>query len=64
MGHLQPLALPDPLDALVVDDPAGARPQQLRDLPVAVAAILARQLDNVGRQPLFVVSPRWEVPLS
>jgi hypothetical protein len=52
---LQPLASPDPLDPLVVDQPA--RPaQQLGDLAIAVAAILPGQLDEVGRQPLFIVT--------
>jgi hypothetical protein len=54
-GNLQPLASPDPLDPLVVDEPAGPA-QQLGDLAIAVAAILAGQLDGVGRQPLFIVT--------
>jgi hypothetical protein len=59
LGHLQPLAPPDPLDALVVDHPARGRAQQLRDLAVAVAAVLARELDDVGREPFLVVpAPR------
>ena len=48
-GNFQPLASPDPFDPLVVDNPARARPQQLRDLPVAGAAILVGQFDDVGR---------------
>jgi hypothetical protein len=56
-GHLQPLAPPDPLDPLVVDDPACRRSQHLRDLPIAIAAILAGQFDDVGGQPLLVVLP-------
>jgi hypothetical protein len=55
-GNFQPLAPPYPFDPLVVDDPARARPQQLRDLPIAIAAILAGQFDDVGRQPFLVVS--------
>ena len=54
-GHLQPLASPDPLDPLVVDEPAGPA-QQLGDLAVAVAAILLGQFDDVGCQPLFIIT--------
>src|SRR5690348_1599273 len=57
-GDLQPLASPDPLDPLVVDQPAGPA-QQLGDLAIAIAAILPGQLDDVGRQPFFVgMAPR------
>ena len=52
---LQPLAPPDPLDPLVVDQPAGPA-QQLGDLAIAVAAILPGQLDEVGRQPPFILT--------
>ena len=52
----QPLAAPDPLHPLVVDHPARRGPQQLGDLAVAVAAVLARELDDVGRE-LFLVIP-------
>jgi len=37
-GDLQPLASPDPLDPLVVDQPTGPA-QQLGDLAIAIAAI-------------------------
>jgi hypothetical protein len=47
MGDLQPLASPDPLDPLVVDDPARLL-QQPGDLAIAVAAVLAGQRNNVG----------------
>ena len=53
--NLQPLASPDPLDPLVVHEPARI-PQQGRDLAVAIATILARKLDDVGRE-LFLVVP-------
>src|SRR6187397_2160125 len=46
---------PDPLDPLVVDQPAGI-PQQSRDLPVAIAAVLPGKLDDVGRQPLLILA--------
>ena len=62
-GNLQPLSPPDPLDALVVDDPAGRCSQQLRDLAVAVAAVLPRQFDDVGGQPLLVVTPLGRLAL-
>ena len=53
--HLQPFAPPDALHAFIVDDPAGIA-QQSCDLPVTVAAIPSRQFDQIGRQPLFVVT--------
>ena len=56
LGDLQPLAAPDPLHPLVVDHPAGRGPQQLGDLAVAIAAVLARKLDDVGGE-LFLVVP-------
>jgi hypothetical protein len=55
LGDLQSLTPPDPLDPLVVDQPAGI-PQQGCDLAVAIAAVLAGKLDDVGRQPLLVVA--------
>jgi hypothetical protein len=59
LRHLQPLASPDPLHPLVIHHPAGRGPQQLRDLAVAVAAVPARELDDVGRELFFVVpAPR------
>ena len=54
-GNLQPLASPDPLDTLVVDEPACSA-QQLGDLAVAVAPILPSKLDDVGAEPLLVVT--------
>ena len=54
--NLQPLSSPDPLDPLVVDDPPRRRPQQLRDLAIAVAAVLPGQLDDIGREPFLVVT--------
>ncbi len=61
-GHLQPLASPDPFDPLVIDEPTGAA-QQLGDLAIAVAAILPGQLDDVGRQPLFIVTAPRDLAL-
>jgi len=57
-GDLQPLAPPDPLDPLVIDQPARIA-QQRRDLAVAIAAIETGEFDDVGGQPLFVfTAPR------
>ena len=48
---------------LVVDHPARGRAQQLRDLAVAVAAVPAGELDDVGGEPLLVVpAPRELAP--
>jgi hypothetical protein len=56
---LHPLAPPDPLHPLVVDPPAG-RLQQGADLPIAVAAVLLSQRDEVAGQRGFVVyAPRY-----
>ena len=55
LGHLQPLAPPQALDPLVVDLPAGIA-QQGRDAAIAVAAVLAGQLDHVRDQAVLVVT--------
>ena len=55
-GNLQPLSPPDSLDPLVVDDPPRRRPQQLRDLAIAVAAVLPGEFDDIGDEPLLVVT--------
>lgn len=60
--NLQPLTPPDPFDPLVVHQPAGMA-QQRGDLAIAVAAVLAGQFDDVGGQPLFIVSPRRRLAL-
>src|SRR6478609_2640420 len=57
-GDLQPLASPDALDPLVVDQPARLA-QQRGNLAIAVAAILPDQLDNIGGQARFIcTAPR------
>jgi hypothetical protein len=61
--HFQPLPPPDPLHSLVVDHPAGGRAQELCDLAIAVAAVLASKRDNIGGEPLLIVSPSWNTPL-
>ena len=53
--NLQPLTAPDPLDPLVVHEPARIT-QQRADLAVAVAPISTRQLDQVSREGLLVTS--------
>jgi hypothetical protein len=63
LGNLQPLASPDPLDPLVVDQPASPA-QQRGDLAIAVAAILAGQLDDVGRQPRFILMALRDLALG
>jgi hypothetical protein len=52
-GDLQTLPPPQALDAFVVDLPPRST-QELRDLAIAVAAVLSRQDDHVGSQPLLV----------
>src|SRR5437868_5309884 len=42
-GNFRPLASPDPLHPLVIDEPAGPA-QQLGNLAIAIAAILAGKL--------------------
>jgi hypothetical protein len=56
--HLQPLASPDPSTRLSLT--AGTT-QNLGDLAIAVVAILPSQLDDVGSQPLFIVSAPRDV---
>jgi len=60
--NLQPLASPDPLDPLVVDEPAGPA-QQLGDLAIAIAAILPGQLDEIGCQPLLIITALRDLAL-
>ena len=62
VGDLQPLTPPDPLHQLIIDPPARI-PQQSRDLAVAIPAILARQRDDVGGQPLLVIAASWNLAL-
>jgi hypothetical protein len=52
---LQPLASPDALDPLVVDDPARLA-QQFGDLAIAIAAVLPGKLDNIGGETLLVLT--------
>lgn len=61
---LQPLASPDPFDPLVIDHPAGRRTQEFSDLTVAVAPVPVNEFDDIGGQPLFVVSPARDLALG
>ncbi len=53
--HPQPFSPPDPLDLAVVHHPAVIA-QQSCDLAIALTAILPSQLDQVGRELLFVLT--------
>jgi len=61
--HFQPLPSPDPLDPLVVDDPARGRTQEFCDLAVAVTAVLVGELDDIGGEALLIVSSLRNTPL-
>jgi hypothetical protein len=62
-GNFQPLPSPDPLDPLVIHDPTGSRTQEFCDLAVAVTTVLAGEINDVGREPLVIVSPLRNTPL-
>ena len=62
MGNLQPLALSDTLDPLVVDCPARLA-QQRGDLAIAIAAVLPGKLDNIGGEMLLVVTTARDLAL-
>src|SRR5262249_12367907 len=62
MGDLQPLALPDTLDPLVVDCPARLA-QKLGDLAIAIAAVLPGKLDNIGGETLLVLTTARDLAL-
>jgi hypothetical protein len=62
IGDLQPLALPDTLNPLVVDRPASLA-QQPSDLAIAVATVLPGKLDNIGRKTLLVVTTARDLAL-
>jgi hypothetical protein len=63
LWNLQPLTPPDPLDPLVINDPACLIPQHPGNLAVAVPAISASQFDDVGGQPLLVLAVFWLLAL-
>jgi hypothetical protein len=60
---LQPFALPDTLDPLVVHMPARLV-QQRRYRPVAVPAILRRQFDDVRRKTILIRAASVRISLS
>src|SRR5215475_7356787 len=62
IGDLQPLASPDALDPLVIDDPARLA-QQPCNLAIAVAAVSLGKLDNIGRQTLLVLTATRDLAL-
>ena len=62
VGDLQPLTPPDPLNPLVVDQPASLL-QQSGNLAIAVAAILPGQRDDVGGEPFLVVTAPRDLAL-
>jgi hypothetical protein len=62
MGDLQPLALPNTLDPLVVNCPARLA-QQFGDLAVAIAAVLPGKLDNIGGETLLVLTTARDLAL-
>ena len=62
LGDLEPLASPDTLDPLVVDEPASLA-QQPGDLAIAIAAVLPGKLDDIGRETLFVVTTARDLAL-
>jgi hypothetical protein len=47
--YLQPLTPPKTLHALAVDPPASF-PEQCRNTPIAITAVLAGQFDHIGDQ--------------
>jgi len=62
MGDLQPLALPNTLDPLVVDCPARLA-QQFGDLAIAITAVLPSKLDNIGGEALLVLTTARDLAL-
>ena len=57
-GHLQPLASPDPLNPLRIHQPT-CLSREGRDLAIAITAVLASKLDDVGRELLLIgTAPR------
>ena len=61
-GALQPLALPDTLDPLVIDYPARLAQQRI-DFAIAIAAVLPGKLDNIGGETLLVLTTARDLAL-
>jgi hypothetical protein len=55
LWHFQPLTTPDAFHALVVDVPALIT-EQRGDVPIAITAVLAGQVDNSLRQSILVIA--------
>jgi hypothetical protein len=53
VGDFEPLASPDALDPLVVDTRLTKQPG---DLAIAVAAVLSSHLDDIGREPVLILT--------
>ena len=60
--NLQPLSLPQTLDALVVYVPAGMTKKSC-DTAITVSAILPCQLGHISNKALFVFSASWHPAL-
>jgi hypothetical protein len=61
-GHFEPLTSPQALNTLVVHQPT-CIPQQSRNPTIAVATILAGQLDHVCDQPILISSANGQTSL-
>lgn len=61
-GYFQPLATPDPLDAITADLPTRLG-QQRRDPTIAVTPVPRRQRDNRARQRIFIGSDDGRISL-
>ena len=63
LRDLQPHPPPEPLDPLHVHGPAGIS-EESRDAPIAIAAILRGERDDVCGERLFVGTPARHLPLG
>jgi len=62
LRNLQPFTAPDPLHAVFADLPSGP-PQQCRDPPISVAAVLAGEFNDGPGQRIFVIAQRRLIAL-
>src|SRR5271155_3403368 len=62
LRHLQPLATPDTLPAILTHPPASSL-QQRRDAAISVTTVLAGKLDDRLRECIFVFTPYRAVAL-
>jgi len=63
MGNPQPFTPPYTANALVIDVPAFTTKQSC-DPAIAIATILARQIDDRCCQSIFIAKPLWLSPLG